>query len=199
MSKAEIIIIATPAIGNLVPAVEFATHLTTTDPLLSATILIIHMPQRPLVSAYTDSRATATATGNIRFLHLPLVDPPNPDQYQSSVAFISIIVEKHKPQVRNLLTDSDNSVRVAGFFIDMFCTDKNEESHGTIMVNAKREKKGFEPSELACGYRHQTMIEKLSAVSWYAMKWGNFPRKQKYPVMACRVSGQLAQFESQKA
>ncbi|KAK3039382.1 hypothetical protein RJ639_027631 [Escallonia herrerae] len=34
--------------------------------------------------------------------------------------------------------------------------DKNEESHGTIMVNAKREKKGFEPSELASGYRHRT-------------------------------------------
>ncbi|KAK2998317.1 hypothetical protein RJ639_023858 [Escallonia herrerae] len=93
MRKAEIIIIATPAIGNLVPAVEFATHLTTTDPLLSATILIIHMPQRPLVNAYTDSRATAS--GNIRFLHLSPVDPPDPDQYQTSVAFISILVEKH--------------------------------------------------------------------------------------------------------
>ncbi|KAK2989643.1 hypothetical protein RJ640_019362 [Escallonia rubra] len=80
------------------------------------------MPQRPLVGAYTDSRATATIAGNIRFLHLPPVDPPNPDQFQSSVAFISILVEKHKPHVRHLLINSGNSVRVAGFFIDMFCT-----------------------------------------------------------------------------
>ncbi|KAK2966985.1 hypothetical protein RJ640_029954 [Escallonia rubra] len=35
---------------------------------------------------------------------------------------------------------------------------EQEESHGTIMVNAKREKKGFEPSELASGYRHRTVF-----------------------------------------
>ncbi|KAK3039087.1 hypothetical protein RJ639_028833 [Escallonia herrerae] len=34
----------------------------------------------------------------------------------------------------------------------------HKESHGTIMVNAKREKKGFEPSELASGYRHRTVF-----------------------------------------
>ncbi|KAK2997162.1 hypothetical protein RJ639_026198 [Escallonia herrerae] len=35
---------------------------------------------------------------------------------------------------------------------------KTKESHGTIMVKAKREKKGFEPSELASGYRHRTVF-----------------------------------------
>ncbi|KAM7500402.1 hypothetical protein LguiA_024816 [Lonicera macranthoides] len=129
MKRAEIAIISTPGIGNLVPAVEFAAHLTTTQPLLSATILIITIPQRPLVNDYISSLATSRAAANIRFLHLPPVDPPSPDKYQTSIAYLSLLIAKHKPHVKHALknlmpTESTrfNSVPLAGLFVDMFCT-----------------------------------------------------------------------------
>lgn len=122
MKKAEIAIISTPGIGNLVPAVEFATHLTTTQPLLSATILIITIPQRPLVNDYISSLATSRAAPNIRFLHLPPVDPPSPDQYQASIAYLSLLIANHKPRVKQALTNLITSVPLAGLFVDMFCT-----------------------------------------------------------------------------
>ncbi|XP_059656943.1 UDP-glycosyltransferase 43-like [Cornus florida] len=127
MKKAQIIIIPTPGIGNLVPAVEFAQHLTNTDQRFIATIFIISFPQRPLVGAYVDSRAT-TATGSVRFVHLPPLDPPSPDQYKAPLGFISLMIEKHRPHVKHAInnlvsTESESdSVPLAGLFVDMFCT-----------------------------------------------------------------------------
>lgn len=128
MTRFEVVFIATPAIGNLVPAVEFATLLTKHDPRFSATVLILTIPQRPLIKTYVQSRASSLTT-NLRFLHLPTVDPPAPDQYQSIVGFFSLLIEKHKHNVKHALlnlirtessSDSD-SVRLS-LFIDMFST-----------------------------------------------------------------------------
>ncbi|PRQ30116.1 hypothetical protein RchiOBHm_Chr5g0021091 [Rosa chinensis] len=69
MSKSEVVFISTPAIGNLVPLVEFAQLLVNHDPRFHATILIITMPQRPTVNTYIQSHASASAT-SINFLHL---------------------------------------------------------------------------------------------------------------------------------
>ena len=99
MTRSEAVFISTPAIGNLVPTVEFANVLTKHHPQLSATILIIPLPQRPIVNTYVQSRAYSST--NLRFLHLPTVDPPTPDQYQSSVGFISLFIQKHGPHVKD--------------------------------------------------------------------------------------------------
>ncbi|XP_057971528.1 UDP-glycosyltransferase 43-like [Malania oleifera] len=117
--------IATPAVGNLVPAVEFAQRLIDRDPRISATILIITIPQRPIVTEYAASRP-ASAPPGLRFVHLPPVDPPPPDHFQSSIGFISILIERHKPHVKRALADvvssDSDSVSLACLFLDMFST-----------------------------------------------------------------------------
>ncbi|KAI3518834.1 hypothetical protein L1887_07667 [Cichorium endivia] len=128
MRRAEVAIIATPTMGNLVPAVEFATHLINHHPgRISVTILIISMPHWPLLDDYIRSH---TSTDHIRFIQLPPVDPPPPDQYNSGIEFISIHIQNHKPMVKqtlqNLLTPvtdlGPDPVPLAGLFVDMFCT-----------------------------------------------------------------------------
>ncbi|KAK7281393.1 hypothetical protein RIF29_09349 [Crotalaria pallida] len=127
MTRIEVIFIATPAFGNLIPAVEFATLLTKHDPRFSATVLIITTPQRPLITTYAQSLCTSATP--IRFIHLPTVDPPAPDQYQSSVGLVSLLIQKHKHHVKhellNIKTESmneSNSVRLGALFVDMFST-----------------------------------------------------------------------------
>ncbi|CAN6684088.1 unnamed protein product [Malus baccata var. baccata] len=68
----------------------------------------------------------------ITFLRLPLVDPPSPNQYGSTMGYISLLIQNHKPHVKNAITklmsshsaesNSSNLDRVVGFFVDMFCT-----------------------------------------------------------------------------
>lgn len=121
---------ATPAVGNLIPAVEFANLLTKHDPRFFATILFINMPQRPLIQTYAQSRSSSSSSSsNIRFLHLPTLDPPTPDQYQSTFGFMCSLIQKHKSNVKhailNLISADSNpnsDVRLAGIFVDMFTT-----------------------------------------------------------------------------
>ena len=101
MTRSEAVFISIPAIGHLVPIVEFANLLTKHHPRLSATILTITLPQRPIVNTYVQSRASSST--NLRFLHLSSVDPPTPDQYQSGFGFISLLLQKHKPYVKDAL------------------------------------------------------------------------------------------------
>lgn len=129
--KLEVVFIPTPGIGNMVPIVEFAQRLIDHDPRFSATILIVNMPQRTLVNNYVQSRAASATTNGIQFLHLPTVDPPT-EQFQSAIAFICVLIERHKLHVKQAITslmepaaesESNNSpARVAGFFVDMFST-----------------------------------------------------------------------------
>ncbi|KAL4329279.1 hypothetical protein HN51_036241 [Arachis hypogaea] len=130
MTRLELVFISAPAMGNLVPIVEFANLLTKHHPRFSATLFIITMSQRPLLNTYAQSLASTSPT-NIRFLRLPPVDPPAPDDYQSSVGFLSLLIQKHTSHVRDALlqltptesTDSTrDSVRLAGLFVDMFST-----------------------------------------------------------------------------
>ncbi|KAL6201719.1 hypothetical protein ACLB2K_025431 [Fragaria x ananassa] len=125
MSKSEVVFISTPgSIGNLVPLVEFAQRLVNHDPRLHATFLIITMPQRPIINTYIQSRAAASAT-TINFLHLPIVDPLTEDEYQSSIAYLSLLIQKNKLHVKHALTgliSSAESNPVVAFFVDMFCT-----------------------------------------------------------------------------
>lgn len=130
MRQFEVIFISFPGnLGNLVPTVQFARHLTNRDPRFSATILMIDICERPLVNAYIHS--CAASSPHINFHHLPPVDPPSPDQYQSSLGYFCLLVEKHRPHVKQVITkllnsteleSESNSVRVAALFVDMFCT-----------------------------------------------------------------------------
>ncbi|KAH7544883.1 hypothetical protein FEM48_Zijuj01G0033200 [Ziziphus jujuba var. spinosa] len=123
----QLVFLSTPAIGNLVPTVEFARHLLNHHPQFSATILLINEDHRPIVNIYSQS-ISATAP-NIRFIHLPPVYPPSPDQFYSSLGYVSLLINNHKPQVKNAIANligthssPKSPSRVAALFVDMFCT-----------------------------------------------------------------------------
>ncbi|XVF46074.1 hypothetical protein PTKIN_Ptkin02bG0258800 [Pterospermum kingtungense] len=126
MNKYQLLFISYPAIGNLVPTVEFARHLTHRHPCFSATLLIITVHPRTVVNAYIESLSTLAA--DINFIYLPTVEPPTPDQYQSSLGYLSLFIEKHKAHVKdaisNLMSSSTAPAQspVAGLFVDMFTT-----------------------------------------------------------------------------
>ncbi|KAF3947037.1 hypothetical protein CMV_026775, partial [Castanea mollissima] len=130
MTKFEVVFITSPAIGHLVPIVEFAHHLINCDPRFSITLLIITMPQRPLVNTYVQSCvAKSASTTNIKFVLLPTVDPPSPDQFQSYIGRMSLFIERHKPHVKQAITnlmatelDLDSDRRLVGLFIDVLFT-----------------------------------------------------------------------------
>ncbi|OMP08804.1 UDP-glucuronosyl/UDP-glucosyltransferase [Corchorus olitorius] len=124
MNKFHVVFISTPgSLGNLVPTVEFARHLTNHDRRFFATVLMIDMIQRPIITAYVESCRQSTAT-NINFINLPpTVDPPSPNEYQGFFGYMSLLVANHKHSVKHALANlimSDS--RVAGLFVDMFCT-----------------------------------------------------------------------------
>ncbi|KAK9989483.1 hypothetical protein SO802_029722 [Lithocarpus litseifolius] len=127
MTKFEVVFMTNPGIGHLVPVVEFAHHLINHDPRFSATILIVTMPQRPILNTYIQSRAATSTSTNIKFIHLPIVDPPTPDQYESSFGYSCLLLEKHRPHVKQAITslmetESDSDRRLVGIITDMFCT-----------------------------------------------------------------------------
>ncbi|KAF3450064.1 hypothetical protein FNV43_RR06143 [Rhamnella rubrinervis] len=127
-SKLQLIFISTPLIGHLVPTVEFARHLLHHHPRFSATILLINMPEWPILNTYAQS--ISATEKNIHFIQLPTVDPPTQDQFQSSMGYISLLIHKHKSHVKHAVisdlvgTESafESPNGVAGLFVDMFCT-----------------------------------------------------------------------------
>ncbi|KAG4114491.1 hypothetical protein ERO13_D12G048100v2 [Gossypium hirsutum] len=124
MDKYEAVFISTPSIGNLVPTVEFSHHLTRHDPRFSATLLIITVPERTIVNLYTQSLATAISHSHshVNFIHLPTIQPPTPDQYQSSLGYTSLLIDKHKPHAKHAISTLISTTSVAALFVDMFTT-----------------------------------------------------------------------------
>ncbi|GMN60308.1 hypothetical protein TIFTF001_029407 [Ficus carica] len=119
----EVVFISTPAIGMLIPTVEFARRLVHRNPdRLSATVLLIPVPHWPTIHSYTQS-LPATSSPNLRFLLLPTLHPPSPDHTHSYVAHISSLIDQNKPNLKQAISDLLVSKRqVVGLFVDMFCT-----------------------------------------------------------------------------
>ncbi|EXB75128.1 UDP-glucose flavonoid 3-O-glucosyltransferase 6 [Morus notabilis] len=121
----EVVFISTPAIGMLTPTVEFARRLVHRNPdRLSATVLLIPVPHWPTIHSYTQS-LPATSSPNLRFLLLPTLHPPSPDNFHSYVAHLSSLVDQHKPSVKQAISEllvSESKRQVVGLFVDMFCT-----------------------------------------------------------------------------
>ncbi|KAE8726143.1 hypothetical protein F3Y22_tig00007425pilonHSYRG00007 [Hibiscus syriacus] len=123
-NKCEVVFISHPSIGNLVPIVEFARHLTRHESRFSATVFIITVHQRAIVNLYTQSLCNAASpSDHIKFIHLPtVVEHPTPDQYQSSLGYLSLFIDKHKPHVKHAISDLISTTSVAALFVDMFTT-----------------------------------------------------------------------------
>ncbi|GJZ47680.1 UDP-glycosyltransferase 43-like protein [Tanacetum coccineum] len=120
MKRAQVAIIATPLMGNLVPAVEFATHLINHNSnCISVTILALSVPHLPLVDDYIQSQ---TSNEQIRFIQIHPSDSQPPNQCKSMTEFISLYIQSRKPIIKQTLQNLTNNVPLVGFFIDMFCT-----------------------------------------------------------------------------
>ncbi|PON36932.1 UDP-glucuronosyl/UDP-glucosyltransferase [Parasponia andersonii] len=118
----EVIFIATPAMGMLSPAVEFARRLVDHNPgRLSATFLLIPVPHWPTIHSYTQS-LLATSSHNLRFFLLPTTNPPSPDHFHSYVAHISSFIDQHKRNVKNAISNDSKRRVVVGLFVDLFCS-----------------------------------------------------------------------------
>ena len=132
MKKAELIFIPGPAIGHLVPAMEFAKLLVDRDDRFSITVLIMKLPVE--FSALEDYLHTLSASisgsGRIRIVHLPRLDFSNPSSSSSSSSssspayFFYTCIENQKPLVRDAVKQlaRTESTQLAGLVVDMLCS-----------------------------------------------------------------------------
>ncbi|KAL2512561.1 UDP-glycosyltransferase 71B7 [Abeliophyllum distichum] len=113
--KSELVFIPAPGIGHLMPIIELAKLLTDRDERLSITVLIVKFPMESKTDSYSQK-----SNSRIRFIDISLNQPITPNN------FVTDFVESHKDPIRDAVTkivrDESNSIRLAGFVIDMFCT-----------------------------------------------------------------------------
>ncbi|PWA56053.1 UDP-glucuronosyl/UDP-glucosyltransferase [Artemisia annua] len=127
MKRAQVAIIASPSMGNLVPVVEFATHIINHDSCLSVTVLVISVSHwGPLLDDYIQS---CSSTEHIRFIQLHTDHMPQQDQYSSGIEFISLHIQNHRPIVKQTLQNLTKDVPLVGFFVDMFCTSMIDDAN----------------------------------------------------------------------
>ncbi|KAF8041867.1 hypothetical protein BT93_A0458 [Corymbia citriodora subsp. variegata] len=119
-TKSHLVFIPSPGLGHLVSTVEIAKLLVDRDDRLSVTILIMELPFDSEVDSRVESLSASAAAG-IRFVILPRQNA-FPDT--SPVAFLTHVIESHKADVREAVTDLHRcgSPRLAGLVVDMFCT-----------------------------------------------------------------------------
>nr|GFA42557.1 UDP-glycosyltransferase 43-like [Tanacetum cinerariifolium] len=108
MKGEQVAIIATPLMGNLVPVVEFATHLINHHSnRISVTILAFSVPHLPLVDDYIESQ---TSNEHIRFIQIHPQDSQPPNQCKSMTEFISLYIQSHKPIIKKTLQNLTTNV-----------------------------------------------------------------------------------------
>ncbi|GFZ07619.1 UDP-glucosyl transferase 71C4 [Actinidia rufa] len=104
--RAELVFVPVPAMGHLVPMVEFVKHLLDRDEQLSVTILVIKLVFGPAVHTYTQALATANTNTRIRYIHLPQVETPPPEQLlKSPEKLFSDFLESNKSHVESAIAD----------------------------------------------------------------------------------------------
>ncbi|KAH7843407.1 hypothetical protein Vadar_016245 [Vaccinium darrowii] len=125
-AEAELLFIPSPGIGHLVSTVEMAKQLIGRDHRLSITVLIMKIPfDKPKVSSTTQSLLLTAAEDRLKFVYLPQQDEAAITELQSKNPgyFMSEFVNMNKQHVRDHVTMmiSTESIRLAGFVIDLFC------------------------------------------------------------------------------
>ncbi|KAL2482177.1 UDP-glycosyltransferase 71B7 [Forsythia ovata] len=113
--KSKLVFIPAPGIGHLISTIELAKLLTDRDERLSITVLILKLPMDSKTDSYSQK-----SNSRIRFIEFFLNQPITPNN------FVTDFIEGHKDPIRDAVTkivrDESNSIRLAGFVIDMFCT-----------------------------------------------------------------------------
>ncbi|KMT08557.1 hypothetical protein BVRB_6g138370 [Beta vulgaris subsp. vulgaris] len=118
---AELVFVPTPGMGHLKSTVELAKLIIQRHHNISIVILIINLPiTTSLINAFVhfQSRHNPYPT-RLTFITLPnLSDPPE----RSSPDFIRVIIDLHKPLVKEAVEDRIRAgSSLSGFVLDMFC------------------------------------------------------------------------------
>ncbi|KAM3235985.1 UDP-glycosyltransferase 71E1-like [Capsicum annuum] len=122
IKKAELVIIPSPGMGHLVPAIEMAKLLITRDDQLSVTVLIMNMNLDSNLNPYIQSLSSnANCTSSkLKFILLPRDESTL--QLLNSKTFFSGFIDSHKPQVRQVVAQIQQTATLSGFVVDMMCT-----------------------------------------------------------------------------
>ncbi|XP_034701312.1 anthocyanidin 3-O-glucosyltransferase 2-like [Vitis riparia] len=115
MEQTELVFIPSPGIGHLAATVEIAKLLTQRDRRVSVTVFIMKFP-------FESNGGMTSDSDSIRCVTLPSVEISSGPM--SPGVFLTEFVKAHIPLVRDAVHEltRSNSVRLAGFVIDMFCT-----------------------------------------------------------------------------
>jgi hypothetical protein len=130
MRRAELVFIPTPAVGHLVSIIQFAKLLLDREDRFSITVLLINPPFPPTLDAFIQS--TAAYHTRIKYIHLPQVDPPPEELFRISVEkYVADFIGSYKSHVKEAVSSSvlSNSIPLAGFVVDMFCTAMIDVAH----------------------------------------------------------------------
>ncbi|GAA0172823.1 glycosyltransferase [Lithospermum erythrorhizon] len=122
MRKPELVFIPGPGIGHIASVAEFATRLLDRDARLSITVVVITTPITPDVDAYIQSLVASDS--RIRYIILPLVEPPSLELLTCPENYVTVLIENHKHCVKNAIQKHvlSESRPLAGLVIDFFCT-----------------------------------------------------------------------------
>ncbi|RDX79886.1 UDP-glucose flavonoid 3-O-glucosyltransferase 6, partial [Mucuna pruriens] len=108
--EARLVFIPSPEVGHIVATIEFAKLLTKRDDRLWITLLVINLPFDPTIGDYTHSHASQ----RIEIINLP--------ECPSESTTIIDLLEKHKPNVKQVVSNLPSTPPLAAFVVDMFCT-----------------------------------------------------------------------------
>ncbi|CAA7038052.1 unnamed protein product [Microthlaspi erraticum] len=125
MRNAELIFIPTPAVGHLVPVLEFARRLTDQDDRIRITIILLKRQGQSHVDAYVKSMASSLPF--VRFIDVPELEEKPTHVAHSVEAHVYDYVERNIPRVRNIVMNIlsssplDGVAAVKGIVADFFC------------------------------------------------------------------------------
>ncbi|KAL3498398.1 hypothetical protein ACH5RR_041130 [Cinchona calisaya] len=135
MEKVELLFIPGPGMGHLVSAVELGKLLINRDENLSVVFLIINLLFNTGVDAFIESHLT-DANSRIRSVNIPYNISSTNDQQPKSKnrnAIAFEMINNFKPLVRDAVHDmiskSNNSAKIAGIVVDMFCVGMIDVAH----------------------------------------------------------------------
>ncbi|KAB5518937.1 hypothetical protein DKX38_023256 [Salix brachista] len=125
MKAAQVVLVPSPGIGHIVPAIEFAKRLLDQDDSFLITVLvIIKAPFGPDTDTCNQSMLTTIDT-RIQYITLPKVTPPDLDPLRSPENYFTTFMEAHKPLVRDAVVNQVMSIKpsvpVVGLVVDLFC------------------------------------------------------------------------------
>ncbi|KAG5596307.1 hypothetical protein H5410_037539 [Solanum commersonii] len=124
IKNAELVIIPSPGMGHLVPAVEMAKLLIVREEHLSITVLVMNMNLDSNLKPYLRSLSSNAncSSSRLKFINLPRDESAL--LLLNNNTFFSGFIESHKPEVRHVVAQilQSKTATLSGFVVDMMCT-----------------------------------------------------------------------------